>query len=77
MGSSKKKRDKDKDKESDRKHKRDKKDKDKKSRSQSGRRPEEGDELLNYALHDAVEVQQNVYDYGHGYVSKGEYFCNT
>jgi hypothetical protein len=66
MVSTKKKREKDKD--SDRKHKRDKREKDKKSRSQSEKRPK--DELLDYALHDAVQVQQNVYEYGHGFASK-------
>jgi hypothetical protein len=73
MGSSKKKREKDK--ESDRKkHKRDKKDRDdKKSRDKGVRRREDDDELLNYALHDSVQVQQNVYDYGHGFISKGEF----
>ncbi|CAB4014383.1 U4 tri-snRNP-associated 1-like [Paramuricea clavata] len=69
MGSSKKKREKDKDGER-KKHKRDKRERgsDKKSR----RRREDDDELLNYALHDPVEVQQNVYDYGHGFISKVE-----
>jgi hypothetical protein len=67
MVSTKKKREKDKD--SDRKHKRDKREKDKKSRSQSEKRPKD-DELLDYALHDAVQVQQNVYEYGHGFASK-------
>lgn len=70
MGSSKKK------KESDRKkHRRDRKDNDssKKLRDKSKkRRGEDDDELLDYALHDAVQVQQNVYDYGHGFLSKGE-----
>ena len=67
MGSSKKKRDK----ESDRKkYKKEKRDRDGKSRDKSKKRREDDDELLDYALHDAVEVQQNVYDYGHG-LSKG------
>lgn len=72
MGSSKKKSDK----ESDRKkHKREKKDK--KSRDRNKRRRTDDDELLNYALHDAVQVQQNVYDYGHGFITKGEIFSNA
>ncbi|XP_028392981.1 U4/U6.U5 tri-snRNP-associated protein 1-like [Dendronephthya gigantea] len=71
MGSSKKK----KEGERIKKHRRDRKDTDssKKSRDKSKRRREDDDEeLLDYALHDAVQVQQNVYDYGHGFLSKVE-----
>ena len=75
MGSSKKKREKEK--ESDRKkHKKERKDRDgEKSKSQRRKREHDDDneEVPHHTIQNPVKVDENVFDYGHGFVNKSEF----